>query len=377
MKNIPLLNLKAQYESIKEEINAAVMDVLESQQFILGDNVKELERAVAKKSGVRYGIGVASGSDALLLSLMAIGVKEGDEVITTPFTFFATVGSIVRLKAKPVFVDIDSVDFNMLLKDVESSMTERTKAILPVHLYGQMIDMCELKEIADRHGIAIVEDAAQAIFAYQQTGDSKIIAGSAGMTGCISFFPSKNLGAYGDGGMIVTNDEKLAELLMQLRVHGSSKQYYHKYVGINSRLDELQAAILGVKLKHIDKWIEARREKADNYRKLMREKGLDEFVECPKEKEGFYHTYHQFTVRVKRNRDALMKYLNENGVSCRVYYPLPLHLQESFASLGYKKGQFPNAEKASDEVLSIPVYPELSFGEQEYIVNKIGGFYGV
>ena len=318
MKNIPLLNLKAQYESIKGEINSAVMEVLESQQFILGGNVKELERAVAKKSGVRYGIGVASGSDALLLSLMAIGMKEGDEVITTPFTFFATVGSIVRLKAKPVFVDIDLMDFNMRLGDVESSITERTKAILPVHLYGQMIDMCELRKIADRHDVALVEDAAQSIFAYQRAGDTKVIAGSVGMTGCISFFPSKNLGAYGDGGMIVTNDEKLAELLMQLRVHGASKQYYHKYVGINSRLDELQAAILRIKLKYVDKWIEARREKADNYRKLMREKGLDEFVECPKEKEGFYHTYHQFTIRVKKDRDALMKYFKENGLIERI-----------------------------------------------------------
>jgi len=376
MQKIPLLDLNAQYEFIKEEVNTAVMKVLQKQQFILGENVKELERAIAEKSGVKHGIGVASGSDALLLSLMAVGVDEGDEVITTPFTFFATAGSIARLKAKPIFVDINMSDFNMRATDIESVITDRTKAIIPVHLYGQMAEMDKIRNIADTHGIAVIEDVAQAIFAYYEGKDGNATAGSIGETGCISFFPSKNLGGYGDGGMIITNNENLAELLRQLRVHGSVSQYYHKYIGINSRLDELQAAILRVKLKYIDKWIEGRRKKAEIYRNLIKEKKLNEFIECPKEKDGFYHTYHQFTIKVKKDRDALMRYLSENGVSCRVYYPLPLHLQESFEYLGYKEGQFPNAEKASKEVLSLPVYPELSLEQQEYIVSKIGDFYG-
>jgi dTDP-4-amino-4,6-dideoxygalactose transaminase len=374
---VPLLDLKAQYQTIKEEVLLAVNDVLESQHFILGPKVVELEEKVAVYSDVPYAVGVSSGSDALLVALMALDIQPGDEVITTPFTFFSTAGVISRLNATPVFVDIDPVTYNIDPEKVESAVTRKTKAMIPVHLYGQCADMDHLIEIAKKHNIAIIEDAAQSIGA-EYKGKK---AGSMGDIGIFSFFPSKNLGGCGDGGMVVTQDESLYKKLKILRVHGSEPKYFHKYVGGNFRLDALQAAILIVKMKYLDDWSASRRKNAAYYNQKLEETGLiDRGLVQPPEAvyknsgDKNHHIYNQYTIRVK-DRDNLRDYLKKSDIGTEIYYPLPLHLQECFKDLGYLKGDFPEAEKASEEVLSLPIYPELKEEQKEYIIQKIFDFY--
>ncbi len=372
--NIPQLDLVEQYLGIKDEIDNAILSVLKSGRFILGDNVKKLEEDIAKFVGVKHGIGVASGTDALLISLMAIGIGPEDEVLTTPFTFFATAGSIVRLYAKPVFIDIDpktyNVDPDKLERLLKTSYNPKMKAIIPVHLYGQCADMDPIIEIAKRYDLKVIEDAAQSLGATYKGRQS----GSMGDIGCFSFFPTKNLGAYGDGGMIVTNDDELAERARILRVHGSKPKYYHSIVGLNSRLDEVQAAILNVKFKYLSRWIEERRKRAALYDELF-EKELGDRVVIPYTPPYNYHTYHQYTIRVRDNRDRLKEYLKERGIGTNIYYPLSLHLQECFENLGYREGDFPEAEKASREVLSLPMYPELKEDAQMKVVDEIKEFY--
>ncbi|WP_027726388.1 DegT/DnrJ/EryC1/StrS family aminotransferase [Tuberibacillus calidus] len=367
--NIPMLDLTQQYQTLKEDINKALDKVMSSARFILGPNVKQLEESVAKYSRVSYGVGVASGSDALHISLEACGIKEGDEVIVPAFTFFATAGAVARAGATPVFADIDPVTFNIDPKSIEKLITDKTKAIIPVHLYGQMADMKAIKDIADKHHLYIIEDAAQAIGA-EFEGKR---AGEIGATACYSFFPTKNLGAYGDAGMIVTNSEELAERSRVLRAHGSKPKYYHHVLGYNSRLDEMQAAILNVKLEHLNKWNEMRRKNAAYYTELLN-KELGDRVITPVEVENRYHVYHQYTIRVK-DRDQLQQFLKDNGVATMIYYPKPLHLQPVFSDLGYKEGDLPESEKACKEALSLPMFPELSKEQQEYIVSKIKEFY--
>ncbi len=360
----PLLDLKAQYAALRDEIHAAIERVVESQQFILGPEVEALEEEVAAYSHCRYGVGVSSGTDALLVSLMAIGLQPGEEVITTPYTFFATAGSIARLGARPVFVDIDPQTYNLDPAKLETAITPRTRAIMPVHLFGQMADMDPILVVAERHGLYVIEDAAQAIGA-EYKGRR---AGSLGHLGCFSFFPSKNLGGFGDGGMVVTNDPDLADRVRLLRGHGARPKYYHKVVGGNFRLDALQAAVLRVKLKHLDAWTAARQRNAERYRQLFTAAGVDVGLPCDA---GYgRHIYNQFVIRSRR-RDALMVHLKAHGVGCEIYYPAPLHLQECFADLGYKVGDFPASEQAAQETLAIPIYPELSEAQQETVVRAV------
>jgi dTDP-4-amino-4,6-dideoxygalactose transaminase len=366
---VPMLDLTIQYQQLKEEINTAVQQVMENAHFILGPNVKKLEQDIAAYSRVKHGVGVGNGSDALHIALMACGVGEGDEVITTAFTFFATAGAIARAGAKPVFVDIDPVTFNIDPTLIEEKITEKTKAIIPVHLYGQTADMDPIIEIARKYNLYIIEDAAQAIGAEYK--GRKV--GELGDVACYSFFPTKNLGAYGDGGMAVTDNDDLAEKMRVIRVHGSKPKYYHHVLGYNSRLDEMQAAILNVKFPRLDNWNRLRREKANKYTQLLNEK-LSDVVVTPVEAEGRYHIYHQYTIRVEK-RDELQKYLAEQGVSTMVYYPKPLHLQPVFAHLGYKEGDLPHTEQATLEVLSLPMFPELTDEQQEYVVSKIVEFF--
>lgn len=368
--NVPLLDLKAQYRTIKSEVLAVMETVCDEQGFVLGPRLAEFERATAKYIGSRYAVGCASGSDALLLSLMALGVKAGDEVITVPFTFFATAGAISRLGAKPVFVDIEPDTFNIDADGIEKAVTPRTKAIIPVHLFGQCADMAAIREIATRQKIGVIEDACQAIGAAQQGKR----AGTLGDLGCFSFFPTKNLGGFGDGGMITTDDQTLADSLSMLRVHGSRVRYLHEAVGINSRLDALQAAILHVKLKYLDEWTEGRRRNARRYAELFAQGNLSEQVSLPHTEAGNFHVYNQYTVRVKR-RDELRAFLKEKGVGSEVYYPLPMHLQNCYQDLGYRKGSFPVSEQAAEEVLSLPIYAELSQEQQAYVVQMIGEYY--
>ncbi|HXU38276.1 MAG TPA: DegT/DnrJ/EryC1/StrS family aminotransferase [Blastocatellia bacterium] len=369
---IPLLDLNAQYQSIAGEIQTAVTRVLSSQQFILGPEVRELEREIAAYCNCSEGIGCASGSDALLLALMACGVGPGDEVITTPFSFFATVGSIVRLGAKTVFVDIEESTFNINPELIAQAITKKTKAILPVYLFGQCADMEPITDVASQHHVAVVEDAAQAIGA-EYNGKR---AGSLGNVGCFSFYPSKNLGGAGDGGMLTTNDPELAASLRDLRSHGARKKYYHDHVGINSRLDSLQAAILRVKFGYLDRWAKARRENAQRYRELFRDSGLISTgaVRLPAEAPSALHVYNQFVIRV-RERDKLRAYLTERGIGSEIYYPVPLHLQICFKELGHHAGDFPESERAADEALAIPVYPELGEASQYRVVETIASFY--
>jgi len=374
---VPLLDLKAQYASIKEEIRTAVDDVFDSQYFILGPKVKELEQEIARYSEISYALGVSSGTDALLISLMALGIEPGDEVITTPFTFFSTAGVISRLNATPKFVDIDPDTFNMDPEKLESAITRRTKAVIPVHLFGQCADMDPILEVSSKYGLPVIEDAAQSIGA--QYKHKK--AGSMAEFGVFSFFPSKNLGGAGDGGMVITRESALYDKLQVLRVHGARSKYYHKIVGGNFRLDSLQAAVLLVKLKYLDSWSEKRRKNAALYNRLFAQSGLIErgIIKTPVEAykdsgDRNHHIYNQYTLRT-RSRDKLQEYLKEQGVSTAIYYPLPLHLQECFKDLGYLKGDFPEAEKASGSVISLPVYPELTDEQQEYIVEKISGFF--
>ena len=368
MTSVPLLDLKSQYSTIRSEVREAIDRVCESQHFILGPEVQALEQEVAAFCGARFAIGVSSGTDALLAALMAVGIGHGDEVITTPYSFFATAGVIARLGARPIFVDIDPATFNLDPSAVLDKLTSSTKAILPVHLFGRCAEMDLLLHTGEKHGIPVLEDAAQAIGARDHKSRQ---AGTMGLIGCFSFFPSKNLGAFGDGGMIVTNDEKCADLLRLLRVHGSRPKYYHKIVGGNFRLDALQAAVLRVKLRSLPGWTEARRYNADRYRSLFREARLDP-VKLPGDVPG--HIYNQFVVRVP-DRDRLRAFLKENGVETEVYYPIPLHLQACFKQLGLRVGDFPHAEAAARESLALPIYPELTNEQQKYVVRLMAEFY--
>ncbi|MFC1965909.1 DegT/DnrJ/EryC1/StrS family aminotransferase [Chloroflexota bacterium] len=353
--NIPLVDLKAQYSSIKDEINSATQSVFESAQFILGPEVKTLEEELAQYCGVKYGVGVASGTDALHLALLASGIKPGDEVITTPFTFIATAESIAKCGATPVFVDIDLKTYNIDPRNIEPKINQRTRAILPVHLYGQPADMYSILELARKYNLRIIEDCAQALGA--EYNGRKV--GSLGDAGCLSFFPAKNLGAYGDGGMVVTNNLEIAEKVEMLRNHGCKEKYYHLLPGFNSRLDTLQAAILRVKLRHLDEWLKLRLEKASAYAQFLG--GIEE-LELPHMESHNRHVFNYYTIRLRNSlkRDKMQKYLNSQGIATAIYYPLSLHLQEVFKSPCYKLGDFTESERAQEEVLSLPMYPELS-----------------
>jgi len=364
------LDLRAQFTTIRDEVMQAVSQVFESQYFILGPEVKFLEDEVAAKLGSKFAVGCASGTDALILSLLAAGIGQGDEVVTTPFSFIATAGSIAYVGAKPVFVDIDPVTFNINPALLEAAITPRTRAIMPVHLFGLPADMDPILTIARAHKLVIIEDAAQAIgsrYAGRFTG-------TFGEYGCFSFFPSKNLGGAGDGGMITTNDAAIAERLQMLRVHGSKKKYFHEMIGTNSRLHALQAAVLRVKLRHLDAWQRGRQDRADRYRLLFESAGLSSFITAPPQPPAeFEHVYNQFTIRSNR-RDDLKAFLHTVGVPSEIYYPLCIHLQKAFAYLGHAPGDFPESEKASREVLSLPVYPELSDAQQDRLVQAIVNF---
>lgn len=369
--NVPLLDLVAQYQAIKEEVLPALMRVVERQHFILGEEVGALEQAIAALSGTRFGIGCASGTDALLLPLRALDLRPGDEVITPSFTFFATAGTIHNAGGTPVFVDIDAATFNLSPAAVEAAITPRTRAIVVVHLFGQMAPMEAILAIARRHGLPIIEDAAQAIGARRQIDGAWRVAGSLGQVGAFSFFPSKNLGGWGDGGMMVTQDEALADRLRRLRTHGGAKQYHHEEVGFNSRLDTLQAAVLLAKLPHLASWSAARREKAARYTEAF----AGHPAVCPPRVDpANEHIFHQYTIRVER-RDALVAHLKARGIGCAVYYPLALHLQPCFAHLGYGRGSLPATEAAMAAVLSIPIYPELTAAQQDAVVGAVNAFY--
>ncbi len=377
---VPLLDLKEQYESLRDALLPEVLRLFESQQFILGSPVETLEAEIASYCGVGYAVGVASGSDALLLALMAGGIGPGDEVITTPYTFFSTVSAIVRAGARTVLVDIDPDSYNIDPAGIEERITERTRGVLPVHLFGRCADMHAMVALARKHELFVVEDAAQAIGA-EYKGRR---AGALGDVGCLSFFPSKNLGGFGDGGMIVTNRGELAERIRILRVHGMQPKYVHRYVGINSRLDALQAVVLTQKLKHLDDWHRRRRENAEHYNRCFREAGLTEkgAVVLPPgdgtaaspSGEQRRDVFNQYVIRV-RDRDGLREYLAEQGVGSEVYYPIPLHLQECFASLGYRRGNFPESERAAQETLALPIYPELTRAQQDFVVDRIAAYY--
>lgn len=369
---VPLLDLKTQHESLRVELYNAIERVMSSQQFILGADVKLLEEKVARYCQTKYAIGCASGSDALLLALMALDVKAGDEVITTPYSFFATAGSIARLGAIPVFVDIERDTYNINPALIEQAITQRTKAIMPVHLFGQCAEMGAINAIAARHNLSVIEDAAQAIGAE----DAGRRAGSLGAIGCLSFYPTKNLGGAGDGGMLTTNDEKLAERLRVLRVHGGATEYHHTEVGINSRLDSLQAAVLRVKLPHLDAWSDARAEHACNYARLFAEAELLDDVDLPVVRKNVRHIFNQYVIRVdEKKRDEMIEHLKRNNVGVKIYYPVSLHQQQCFGYLNYAESALPESERAARETLAIPCYPELTFAQQEYVVDMIRCFF--
>lgn len=371
---VNFFDLAAQYEKIKREVMREVEKVCSTQRFVLGENVRSLEDEVAGYSGARYGIGVASGSDAILVGLMALGVGCGDRVITTPYTFFSTAGSIARLGAVPVFADIDPRTYNIdpdwtetLLKRDRS---RRIKAVIPVHLFGQPAEMSAIREIARRHGAAVIEDAAQSIGAVYKGKR----AGSLADIGCFSFYPTKNLGGFGDGGMITTDRRRLADRIRMLRVHGSTRRYYHPIIGMNSRLDELQAAVLRVKLRRLDEWTEKRIRNAGLYTSLFEKEGLLDHVTPPHVEEGNVSVFNQYVVRVKK-RNALKEHLAAKGIGTEIYYPVPLHLQKCFKYLGYKRGDLPRSEAAARQTLALPIYPELKDEEIRYVVSSIAGFY--
>ena len=370
-------DLAVQFKSIEDEIKSSMDEVFQTQQFILGAQVQALEEAIAQYCRTRYAIGVASGSDALLLSLMALGIGTGDEVLLPPFTFFATAGAVSRLRATPVFVDIDPETYNIDPLKIEEKITPRTKAILPVHLFGQCADMNPLLEIAKEKKLFIIEDAAQALGAeYKPEARSDgSRAGQIGDLGCFSFYPTKNLGAFGDAGMVVTNNPDLAEKVRLLRVHGSQPKYFHKWIGINSRLDTIQAAILLVKFKYLEKWTEERRKKAERYQLLFQDlfpsiKG----IRLPTIQYHNRHIFHQYVIRAPE-RDRLKQFLTEEGIGTDIYYPVPLHLQECYSFLKYRRGDLPNSEKASEEVLALPIYPELTEDQQTAVIDRIKAFY--
>jgi dTDP-4-amino-4,6-dideoxygalactose transaminase len=368
--NVPLLDLQAQYVSLRDDLRQALDRVMSSQRFVLGDEVRGLENSIAAYCQTKHAVGCASGSDALLLALMALDVKAGDEVITTPFSFFATAASIARLGARPVFVDIDPRTYNIDPSQVADAITSRTRVIMPVHLYGQCAPMDQLLDIGRRHGIPVVEDAAQAIGAT----DNGRPAGSMGSIGCFSFYPTKNLGGAGDGGIMTTNDDAIAARLRRLRAHGGSNEYEHEEVGVNSRLDELQAAVLRVKLPSLDRWSDERASKAAFYSKLLSEAELSFPLVTPQVRADGRHIFHQYVIRVSGNRDALMEHLKAHNVGAKVYYPIPLHLQACFNYLGYKEGQFPETESAAKETFALPAYPELTDEQQVYVVEAIRDF---
>ena len=365
------LDLKAQFASIHDDVMAAVTRVMESQHFILGPEVARFEEEIAAKLGAKHAVGCASGTDALILALLAAGIGPGDEVITTPFSFVATAGSIAYIGAKPVFVDIDRTSFNLDPAKIEDAITPKTKAIMPVHLFGLPADMDPILSIARAHQLLVIEDAAQAIGARYK---GRMI-GTIGDFGCFSFFPSKNLGAAGDGGLITTNNDAGAERLRMLRVHGSKQKYLHELMGTNSRLDALQAAVLRVKLRHLDQWEAGRRNRARRYEELFSRRGLTSHVALPQTpSSGFHHVFNQFTIRAPR-RDELKDFLRARGIPSEIYYPLCLHLQKAFTYLDYQPGQMPIAEAASREVLSLPVFPELTDANQDLIVQAVADFY--
>lgn len=383
---VPLLDLKPQYQSLKKELDEALLKVAESQYFILGPEVEEMEKQFCDFLGCKYSYGVSSGTDALLLALMAIGVEPGDEVILPTYSFFATAGVVSRLNAKPVFADCDPVTFNIDPNDIENKITDKTKAIIPVHLYGQSADMEPIMKIADKHSLYVIEDGAQAISAQYKDGKT---VGTIGHIGCFSFFPSKNLGCFGDGGLVTTNDDDLAYKLKIMRVHGGDPKYVHKVIGGNFRIDALQAAVLKVKLPHLNSWSEKRRQNAKLYTSLFVEKGLAEEegktkfdgnnkVLLPKpvyknDSLQNYHIYNQFIIRVQQ-RDELRKFLADNSIASEIYYPIPFHLQECFEYLDYKKGDFPVSEFCADSSIALPIYPELSDEQITYVVDKIDEF---
>ncbi|HKM66296.1 MAG TPA: DegT/DnrJ/EryC1/StrS family aminotransferase [Candidatus Acidoferrum sp.] len=364
------LDLRAQFATIREEVLEAVTKVFESQHFILGPEVRLFEEEAAAKLGAKFAVGCASGTDALILSLLSAGIGPGDEVITTPFSFIATAGSIAYVGAKPVFVDIDPVTYNISPALIEAAITPRTRAIMPVHLFGLPADLDTILATAKAHNLVIIEDAAQAIGSRYATR----FTGTISDYGCFSFFPSKNLGGAGDGGLITTNDPAVAERLQMLRVHGSKKKYFHEMIGTNSRLHALQAAVLRVKLRHLDAWQQGRQNRAERYRRLCEAASLSSFIAVPPRPPAkFEHVYNQFTIRTA-HRDALKAYLHAAGIPSEIYYPLCIHLQEAFAFLGHTPGDFPESEKASREVLSLPVYPELPDAQQDRVVETIAAF---
>jgi len=374
---IPFFDLAVQFKSIEEEVKSALDEVFRTQQFIMGSKVQVLEETIAGYCGTRFAIGVASGSDALLLSLMALGIGHGDEVLLPPFTFFATAGSVSRLGATPVFVDIDPETYNIDPSRIEEKISSKTKAIIPVHLFGQCADMNPLLKIAKERKIFVIEDAAQALGAEYQPVSEKSgqRAGQMGEFGCFSFYPTKNLGAFGDAGMVVTDSTDLSEKVRLLRAHGSQPKYFHKWIGINSRLDTVQAAILLVKFKYLEKWTGERQRKAERYRLLFQElvSSVDG-IRLPTVQYQNRHIFHQYVIRV-RERDRLREFLAEEGIGTDIYYPLPLHLQECYTSLRYRRGDLPNSEKASEEVLALPIYPELTEDQQSAVVDRINAFY--
>lgn len=369
---VPLLDLQAQYTPLRTAILDAVIRVCDSQRFIMGPEVDGLERELARYLHVSHAIGVSSGTDALLVALMALDVGPGDEVITSTYSFFASAGSIVRTGARPVLVDIQPETFNMDPAALEAAITPRTRAVMPVHLYGQSADLDAIVTVARRRGLAVIEDAAQAIGARYK---SRFVGGS-GDLGCFSFFPSKNLGGFGDGGLVTTNDERLAARVRMLRNHGMEPKYYHQAVGGNFRLDALQAAVLRVKLPHLETWAEARRQNAERYRRLFSAAGLTDRVTLPIARPESFHIYNQFVVRVP-DRDGLRRHLDSREIGTEVYYPVPFHLQPCFADLGYARGAFPHAEAAANESLALPIYGELTEAQQATVVDAIAEFYGV
>ncbi len=366
---VPLLDIPLSYKEVLADVEKNINAVIESGYFILGPVVEELEQKIVTYCEAKYAVGVSSGTDALLISLMAAGIKEDDEVITTPFTFFATASSISRLGAKPVFVDIEPDTFNIDTKQIEENITRKTRAILPVHLYGQCVDMDPVLDLAQKYNLVVIEDAAQAIGS-EYKGRR---AGSMGDYGCFSFFPTKNLGGFGDGGMVTMNSEELYEQVKILRVHGSHSKYYHKMIGGNFRLDAIQAAVVLAKLKYLDKWTEKRRANAQTYNRLFKEMGMTDSLTLPSEVIP-HHVYNQYVIRVKDKRDELRSFLGENNISTEIYYPLPLHLQDCYLSLGYKKGNLPESEKAADETIALPIFPELTTDQLEYVVATITHF---
>jgi dTDP-4-amino-4,6-dideoxygalactose transaminase len=374
---VPLLDLKQQYATIKDECLAVTEKIYESQHFIMGPYVEKLEEEIAAYCGTSYAIGVSSGTDALLLSLMAAGIGPSDRVITSPYTFFATAGSIARIGAVPVFVDVEPDTYNIcpeqlcrLVDSMDSKTRQSVKAIMPVHLYGQCAEMDAINALAKENGWIVIEDAAQAIGA-EYKGQR---AGCLGDFGCFSFFPSKNLGGFGDGGVVTTNSKSFYEMLYILRVHGAHPKYYHRYIGGNFRLDALQAAIVSVKLARLDQWTAARQKNAARYRRVFSESGLCDFIRCPEERQD-RHIYNQFVITVKDKRDELRDFLQAAGIGCEIYYPVPLHLQECFSNLGYRPGQMPVSEAAAAKTLAIPVFPELNTDQQDYVVDQISSFY--